>query len=212
MLTEGALRTPLLALAALYGLLLAALCGLLLAAGTARAEKADRDKPTQIEASRMSSDDARRISIFEGNVVLTKGTILVRADRIVVRQDADGFQMSTASGNPARFRQKRDGKDEWIEGEAQRIEIDDRNEKIELRERARLTRDKDEVRGDTISVDARSEFFSVTGGNSAVSAANPEGRVRAIIQPKAKPPEAGQAPATPATSPSPAAVPKSPLR
>jgi lipopolysaccharide export system protein LptA len=151
-----------------------------------RAEKADKDKPTQIDANRMSSDDARRISIFEGNVVLTKGTILVRADRITVRQDAEGFQISTASGTPARFRQKRDGKEEWIDGEALFIEIDDKKEKVELREKARIVRDKDEVRGDLISVDTRSEFFSVTGGKSAITGANPEGRVRAVIQPKVR--------------------------
>ncbi len=167
---------------------------MLLPVADLHAEKADRDKPTQIDANRMSSDDARRISIFEGNVVLTKGTILVRADRITVRQDPEGFQISTASGLPARFRQKRDGKDEWIDGEALLIEIDDRKEKIELREKARIVRDKDEVRGDTISVDTRSDFFSVTGGKSAITGANPEGRVRAVIQPKAKPEE----PAAPA--------------
>jgi len=160
-----------------------------------RAEKADKDKPTQIDANRMSSDDARRISIFEGNVVLTKGTILVRADRITVRQDPEGFQISTASGVPARFRQKRDGRDEWIDGEALFIEIDDRKEKVELREKARIVRDKDEVRGDTISVDTRSEFFSVTGGKSAITGANPEGRVRAVIQPKVKPDEPAGSPA-----------------
>lgn len=166
----------------------------------ALAEKADKDKPTQIDANRMSSDDARRISIFEGNVVLTKGTILVRADRITVRQDPEGFQISTASGMPARFRQKRDGKEEWIDGEALVIEIDDKKERVELREKARIVRDKDEVRGDIISVDTRSEFFSVTGGKSAVSGANPEGRVRAVIQPKVKPDDAPTAPAAPAST------------
>lgn len=168
----------------------------------AQAEKADKDKPTQIEANKMSSDDARRISIFEGKVVLTKGTILVHADRITVRQDADGFQISTAAGNPARFRQKRDGRDEWIDGEALRIEIDDRNEKIDLRGEARIVRDKDEVRGDVISVDSRSEFFSVTGGKSAISSANPEGRVRAVIQSKSRPNEPF-VPAEPPTPPTP---------
>lgn len=171
-----------------------------------RAERADKDKPTQIDANRMSSDDARRISIFEGNVVLTKGTILVRADRITVRQDPEGFQISTASGVPARFRQKRDGKDEWIDGEALFIEIDDRKEKVELREKARIVRDKDEVRGDTISVDTRSEFFSVTGGKSAVTGTNPEGRVRAVIQPKVRPdaPAVSPAQGTPADLSTPA--------
>ena len=161
----------------------------LLAPDSANAEKADKDKPTNIEANRMSSDDARRISIFEGNVVLTKGTILVRAERITVRQDPEGYQISIATGNPARFRQKRDGKDEWIDGEALTIEIDDKKERIDLREQARILRDKDEVRGDAISVDQRSEFFSVLSGKSVATSANPEGRVRAVIQPKAKPDE-----------------------
>src|SRR5664279_745337 len=116
----------------------------------AQAEKADKDKPTQIDANRMTSDDARRISIFEGDVVLTKGTITIRADRITVHQDPEGFQVSVATGTPARFRQKRDGKNEWIEGEALSIEVDDKKENIELRDQARIVRDKDEVRGDVI--------------------------------------------------------------
>jgi len=181
------------------------LAGAMLVFTFAHAEKADKDKPTQIDANRMTSDDARRISIFEGNVVLTKGTILIRADRITVRQDPEGFQISVATGAPARFRQKRDGKNEWIEGESLSIEVDDKKENIELREQARIVRDKDEVRGDVISVDTRSEFFSVTGGKSAVSGANPEGRVRAVIQPKARSdaPEA----AAPASSPNSSAAP-----
>jgi len=165
--------------------LLVALAPLLaLAAAPALAEKADRDKPTQIESNRMSQDDTRRMNLFEGNVVLTKGTITVRADRIVVHQDAEGFQFTTATGMPVRFRQRQDPKDGkeggWMEGEAQRIEIDDRNEKIELFEHARVNRDGDEVTGNYIFVDQRSDFFSVNAGKGA-----PGGRVKAVIQPKA---------------------------
>jgi lipopolysaccharide export system protein LptA len=163
-----------------------------MSAFSARAEKADREKPTQVEANRMTSDEARRISIFEGNVVLTKGTMQLQAERIVVRQDADGFQYATASGSPVRFRQKSDargGEDGvWIEGEAGRIEIDEKNERVELYQNARVTRDKDEVRGSYILYDQRSEFFSVTSAKDA-----PGARVRAVIQPKK--PEA-EAPAT----------------
>lgn len=154
------------------------------------AEKADKDKPTNIEANRMSSDDARRMSVFEGDVVLTKGTVVVRADRIVVRQDADGFQFATAYGKPVRFRQKGDPKGDrqgvWTEGEALRIEIDDRNERIELFERARVTRDQDVVNGEYIFLDQRTEFFSVSAGKGAAPA-SPESRVKAVIQPKTKP-------------------------
>jgi lipopolysaccharide export system protein LptA len=148
------------------------------------AEKADRDKPTQIEANRMSADDVRRMTVFEGNVVLTKGSIAVRAERIVVRQDAEGFQHTTATGSPVRFKQRMDPKEgekegRWMDGEAHRIEIDERKQTIELFENARVNRGGDEVAGNYIFVDQRTDFFSVTAGKA------PQGRVRATIQPKA---------------------------
>jgi len=158
---------------------------LLCQAFSASAEKADSTKPTNIEADKMSSDDARRMTIFEGNVLLSKGTVLVRADRIVVRQDADGFQFSTAYGKPVRFRQKGDPKGGcegvWTDGEALRVEIDNRNEKIELFDKARVTRDQDVVNGDYIFLDQRTEFFSV----STAKGAAPASRVTAVLQPKA---------------------------
>lgn len=195
--------------------LLAASIALLLplAAAPARAERADKEKATHIEANRMSSDDARRMSIFEGDVVLTKGTVLVRADRIVVRQDADGFQFTTATGKPVRFRQKGDPKGDkegvWTEGEALRVELDDRNEKVELFERARVTRDRDEVRGEYIFLDQRTEYFSVSSSREAAreaakgsAPAQESSRVRTVIQPKVKP-EAAPEPAKPAPAPGP---------
>ena len=168
---------------------------LLTAAGPALAERTDRDKPTQLEANRMSSDDARRVSIFEGNVVLTKGTITLRGDRIVVRVDAEGFQHATVTGNPVRFKQKTDPSQGrpgvWTEAEAQRLEIDEKNDRIELFDKARVTRDQDEVRGDYVLLDQRSDFLSVTAGKGAAPSA--EGRVRAVIQPKAPPSTAAPA-------------------
>jgi lipopolysaccharide export system protein LptA len=156
------------------------------------AEKADRDKPTQVEANRMSADDARRLNIFEGDVIVTKGTIRLTAERLVVRQDAEGFQFATATGKPARFRQRQDpkpGEKEgiWIEGEALRIELDERNQKIELFDAARVSRGGDEVAGDYIFVDQRSDFYQVSSGKGPA-----KGRVKAVIQPKAPSAEAGK--------------------
>ena len=157
---------------------------LIFVSGPVFSEKADKEKPTQIEASRMSSDETRRLTIFEGKVLLTKGTLTVRADRIVVRQDDEGYQYATATGAPVRFRQREDPKDgkeaQWMDGEALRIEVDDRKSTVELHEKARVTRGGDEVQGDYIFVDQRSDFFSVSAGKDS-----PGGRVRATIQPKA---------------------------
>ncbi len=155
----------------------------------ATAEKADREKPTQVEANRMSADDARRTNTFEGDVVVTRGTIRVLADRLVVREDAQGNQVSTATGEPVRFRQRQDAKPpatqgEWMEGEARRIVIDDAKGTIELFENARVNRGGDEVAGDYIFVDQRSDFFQVSAGKGKAPS---DGRVRAILQPKTTP-------------------------
>jgi lipopolysaccharide export system protein LptA len=152
----------------------------------AAAEKADRDKPVNLEADRVTIDDGKQIALFEGNVVLTQGTLQIRGDRMQVRQDQDGFQYGTTWGNLAYFRQKRDGFDEYIEGWAERIEYDGRAETMQMFNRAQLKRGLDEVRGNYISYDAKSEFFQVTGGSKDAAAGSPEGRVRAVIQPKSK--------------------------
>jgi lipopolysaccharide export system protein LptA len=156
-------------------------------AAPAFAEKADRDKPIHLEADRVTIDDARQLAIFEGNVMLTQGTMQIRGDRMELRQDREGFRQGTTWGKPAYFRQKREGHDEYIEGWAERIEYDGRIETLRMFERAQLRRGQDEVRGNFISYDARTEFFQVTGGAPrAAEPGAPEGRVRAVIQPKSR--------------------------
>lgn len=153
----------------------------------AHAEKADREKPVNLEADRVTIDDAKQVATFEGNVVLSQGTLQIRGDKMVVRQDAEGFQFGVATGNLASFRQKREGYDEYIEGFAERIEYDGKAERVQMFNRAAMKRGLDEVRGNYISYDATTEFFRVTGGGKqAATANNPEGRVRAVIQPKPK--------------------------
>ncbi len=153
----------------------------------AHAEKADRNKPIHLEADRVTVDDAKQISIFSGNVVLTQGSMILRGDKMEVRQDKDGFRRGTVWGNLAYFRQKREGYDDLIEGWSERIEYDSRADKVEMFNRAMLKRAQDEVRGNYISYDAGSEFFQVVGGGTQPGSERPgDGRVRAIMQPKPK--------------------------
>lgn len=169
-----------------------ALC--LFAATPAVAEKADRQKPMVLEANRVSIDDAKKVQVLEGDVVITKGTIVLKADRIVVTEDAYGFQRGTAFGGKklAYFRQKQDGKDSYIEGEAERIEYDTNKEVAELFHRAWIKSGEDVIRGDYIWYDAVSEKYLVTAGETRDPNAAPP-RVRAVIQPKSKDDGAGEA-------------------
>ena len=167
----------------------------LLCSPPAGAEKADRDKPVNIEADRMNYDDLRRINVFEGGVTLTQGTLVIRADKLTVREDAEGFQRGIAEKGPggfAYFRQRREGLDEFIEGWGERIDYDARTEKAELTTRARILRGADEVRGDRISYDGRTEFYNVVGARDGAASGNSDGRVRAVITPKNIAPGAGE--------------------
>ena len=170
---------------ALVALLLTAL------ALPAHAEKADREKPMNIEADRMSIDDVKKLQVFEGNVVLIQGTLQIRTSLLVVTQDADGFQKGVATGGAnglARFKQKREGQDEYIEGEGERIEHDARAEKTEFFIRGWVKSGLDEVKGPYISYDALTEKYLVTNGRGETKTATgaAQARVRAIIQPKGK--------------------------
>lgn len=176
---------------------------LLAVCAPAAAERADRNKPVHLEADRVNIDDAKKVSVFEGNVVLTQGTLVIRGNRMVIREDKDGYYHGTTYGNPATFRQKREGMDEYIDGYAQRIVYDGKAERLEMFENAKLTRGGDEVLGSYISFDQPTEFFRVVGGGKkAATPGNPTGRVRAVIQPRAKdePANKGDKPSQPLQS------------
>lgn len=150
----------------------------------ALAEAADRDKPIELEADTVLVDDAKKTSTYAGNVILTQGTLEIHADKLIVREDKEGFQHSTSTGNPTTFKQKREGKNEYMQGGGKRIEYDGRMDKVQLYTDAWVKRGEDIVHGDYISYDANAEYAEVIGGKSSNGA--PSGRVKAIIQPKNK--------------------------
>jgi len=159
----------------------------------AHAEKADLNKPTNVEANRMFYDESKQTNTFIGNVVLTRGSLVMHADKLLVRQDQAGHQFATLYASPGgttRFRQKRDGgKDLWIEGNASdRIEYDTKTEIAKLFKQARVkmldgSQITDEVEGEFISYDSRAEFYSVSNSVSGESKPG-SGRVKAVIQPR----------------------------
>lgn len=164
------------------------------------AEKADRDKPLKIEADKLDYDDLQQLSIFLGKVSLTKGSIDMRGDRLEVRQDPDGYQyglLTPAPGARSTYKQKRDIQNESVEGIAQRIEYNGREDKIILTGNAELRRYRngavsDEMSGQRIVYENLTDRFSIDGKNpttpnsnlNASTPANPKSRVRAILSPQ----------------------------
>ena len=159
----------------------ALLLGLLLLgmACPALAEKTDREKPIHIESDKMSLDNANKVSIFEGKVELTQGTLRLIAEKVVVTEDASGHKFCVATGHLASFRQKRDEANEYVEGYGERIEYNTLTEKIDLFIRARVKREQDDVSGDHITYSTITEIFRVNSPEKT-------GRVRATLQPQNK--------------------------
>lgn len=170
-----------------------------IAACPAHAEKNDSTQPTNVEAEKMDYDDIRQTNVFTGSVRLTRGTLIMKSQRMLVRQDPAGYQYGTlfaGPGAPATFRQKRDGGPNlWVEGEAQRIEYDGKSEVVKLFVKAKMRRLEgskvtDDVAGEFISYDTRTEFYSVTNALPGQSQSGTK-RIKVVIQPredkKAKP-------------------------
>ncbi|MBL8331014.1 MAG: lipopolysaccharide transport periplasmic protein LptA [Rubrivivax sp.] len=170
-----------------------------LLAPVALAEKADRAKPMVIDADKPGTLDLQRqVVVFNGNVAITQGTLSLRAERIEVRDSKEG-RTANAIGSPERqasYRQKRDVLNEWVEGSADRIEFDTRTDTLTFIgnasvRRLRGTEVADEITGNSIVWDNKADLFSVTGG--VPSAANPAGRIRAVLAPRAEAAASGPA-------------------
>ena len=179
---------------------LAALC--LVPLGLVRAEQADRLKPMQVEADRMQHDEPRQLTLLTGHVQAVKGTLVMRAARMEVTQDAQGQQVARFWAEPGQrvfFRQKREGLDEFIEGESVQAVYDSRQDLMTLTERAevrilRQGRVADQIHGQHMVYNNTTEVLNVDG--QVQGAGGSRQRVRAVLAPK---PDASAA--APATAP-----------
>lgn len=159
-----------------------------------------------IEADALKYDDLKQVSVFTGKVVITKGTIQIRGGQVDVRQDPEGYQYGLVLAEPGKlafFRQKRDGVDEYIEGEAEIIEYDGRADIVKFAKQAVLRRYRgavlaDEMAGAVIVYDNTVDVFTIDGkltGAPAGAAGAGGGRIRATLTPR---PETGADAAAPA--------------
>jgi lipopolysaccharide export system protein LptA len=161
-------------------------------AGAALAEKADRNKPMNIESDTLRYDDLRQVSVFTGRVVMTKGTIVIRGHQVEVRQDPEGYQYGLVTSGPdapAFFRQKREGLEEFIEGDGETIEYDGKADIVKFIKKAQMRRIRgttlgDEVNGALIVYENLTDMFSVDGSAGKPVSGAPGGRVRAMLVPK----------------------------
>ncbi len=175
-------------------LLIASACATLLALPGVHAAKEDQYKGLTLVFDREGEvDRVKQRAEFNGNVILTKGTLEVRAERLDLRESADGYYQAYASGAATKqvaFRQARDTPGERIEGRADQVEYDTRTETVRLvgNAEARVMQGdqlKQLVSGATLNYDSRTERFGIEPG---ANAPHPGGRGRVVLMPRAPAP------------------------
>lgn len=161
-------------------------------AGAALAEKADRNKPMNVEADALRHEDLKQTSVFTGKVVLTKGTLIIRGEVLTMREDAQGYQhglVTALPGQLAFFRQKREGIDEFMEGEGVTIEYDGKADTVKFIGQAQMRRYRgaslnDEMTGNLIIYNSSSEVFTIDNGQAQSRTGSSSGRMRVMLSPK----------------------------
>ncbi|NZD45213.1 lipopolysaccharide transport periplasmic protein LptA [Sphaerotilus sulfidivorans] len=162
----------------------------------ARAERADSSQPLAFDAGRMVLDGKRKVRVLSGGVEISRGTLLLKAAQVELKETPQGGQFAIATatdGQFVTFRQKREGVDETVEGQSRRIEYDSVSETVRFIGQAqvrvlRAGAPADQVSGQTIVYDHGRDVFEVQGGTSAsAQPAAPgaaSGRVRGVLTPR----------------------------
>jgi lipopolysaccharide export system protein LptA len=177
---------------------------------SAAAEKADRDKPMNIEADTLKHDDQKQLTTFSGKVLMTKGSLVLKAAHMEVKQDGQGNQIAKLSAEPGErvfFRQKREGLNEYTEGEAETAIYNSQADTLTLSTRAELrllrgTVLADRLQGQQITLNNTTEVFTVDGKASAAGGNAGSQRVKATITPRPKTNESTPAVSGPSLKPS----------
>ena len=162
----------------------------LLLTTSAHAEKADREKPIRYSANTLDGNEAEQTVLLSGKVEVTQGTIVLKADRVVLKQQADGTYNVSATGKPVTFRQKMDNSDEYVDAQALRVEYLGSKDLVELYDQSWIRRGKDELRGNFLTYNSATGAFAGRGTwpPSGASAQGGDGRISGVIQPKPKEP------------------------
>jgi lipopolysaccharide export system protein LptA len=154
---------------------------LALVAPTGAALPEDRDQPINLEASRGQLDQKTGVSVYEGNVIITQGSMRLTADTVTIYVKDDNFQRMEAVGAPVNLRYRPTADKPEIQGTSQRVEYDVVGAKVTMSGGARLTQGQDVFTGDRIEYDLKGDVVRARGAGES-------GRIQFIIQPRAQNP------------------------
>ncbi|ARP88451.1 lipopolysaccharide transport periplasmic protein LptA [Bordetella genomosp. 9] len=162
--------------------------------GGARAggAKTPEEEPnTVILSEQLHYDDVKKTSVFTGNVIMTRGLMTLHSDELQMHEDAQGNQYGTALADPGKMvtvRQERPENFEVIQGVGRRAEYDGTKDTFDLIGQAVVTRficgkPFDTIRGQRVRYNEKTGTYEAVGGPESAA---PGGRVRSVMEPRAR--------------------------
>lgn len=146
----------------------------------------DKDQAMNIEADRVDIDDEKGVSTFRGNVIMTRGSILIKGDIVVVYRDkAKDLDKIHSTGKLAHFQQRPDGKPDDVIAEGQELFYDAVKEILIVRRQGKVIQGGDAFRGEHIIYDLKRDLVKARGSKSS-SGNGKKGRVQMTLQPSKK--------------------------
>ena len=137
----------------------------------------DRNQPIEVEADRLEVREQENISVYEGNVKLVQGSLVITSDLLVIHfNDANELTLMEMSGQPAHFRQLDNEQNEML-GEAEQIDYTESRSLLEMRRSAHFRHAGDEIRSELILINTLTNSIEAGGSNT-------DDRVKMVIKPR----------------------------
>ena len=163
----------------------------MLCCGQVHALSTDKEKPIEVEADAGELDDIKNITIYTGDVIVTRGSIRMTGDKMTVYYDKDdNIETLIMVGKPATYRQLPDDSKVYDEAEALRMEYYELRNLVILLRNAEVRQERYDFSGERIEYDtelsqvkAWSDINKKQQGDKSGETKKQE-RVKIIIKPK----------------------------
>ncbi len=137
----------------------------------------DRHQAIEIQSQNAVREEKQGLTIYQGDVTISQGSILIRADKVTVHSAGNQVSKIICTGTPAHYQQQLKPGDKPVVARANTIEYLLDQDVINLVTNASLEQDGATLTGERIDYDLKQEIIKARGDASGSQ------RIRMVIPP-----------------------------
>ncbi len=143
----------------------------------------DRNQPIKIKADNVTLNEKTGVSIYNGNVIFTQGSLILKGSKIVIHQPDGKVSKIIVTGKPASFQQQQDNVKQLVRAKAGKMEFITDDERVYLSQNASVSQGENLLKGEQIEYNTRNSTITAQKGSGK------KNRVHAIIEPDKEEPK-----------------------